>query len=1071
MFMKKVLLMSLMLMFTFLHGVLAQTRTISGRVTDQKNGDGLPGVTVLLKGTTNGVSTNTDGAYTLTVPQSGGTLVFSSVGMATQERAIGSEAQISVALAQDTKELSEVVVTALGIEKDTRSLGYSTQQIKASEISQKSEPNVLNSLQGIVSGVNISSASGLPGSSTNINIRGVTSLQGSNQPLFVVDGIPISNDLERGFGGGGQGSLGAAQVSNRALDIDPESIASINILKGPAAAALYGSRASSGAIIITTKNGSSANKKLEVTATSSFNVQNVYGIARLQNDYGQGNNGVVTTSGGLGDIYTANSNSFGPRFGTTPTLANGLLLTDGSLLPYQNYPNNIRDFYRQGTILTNGVNIAGGNADQNVSLNVSNTTQKGIVQNSELNRTNVLLGGNTKLLNKLKAGGSVSFIQTNQSGVGQGNFNSPFSALSFAVPRSLNLQGNPYVDPLTGANVFFPGVESPYFGVNQNTTTSAVTRFINVANLSYDVTPWLNVLYRAGLDTYTDRRKTVYVAGSGRNPLGLIQDQALYRSEFNSDIIVTAKKENIFLEGLNASLLVGQNVNQRRTQSITSQSENLAVPGFFNAQNGTVFSNGTGENTSLRRILGAYSQLSLGYNNYLFLELTGRVDQSSTLPVAHNTFFYPSATASFVFTDAFKISNHIFSYGKIRANISKVGKDADPYSLATVYRSGSVGNNVASINFPFSNANGTFPGFVINSTIGGGNTLKPESTKSYEVGTNLGFFNNRLSFELTGFYTRSEDQIIPVSIANSSGFGTLYANVGRLDNTGFEGIMLVNPVKTSSFRWDISANFTRIKNEVISIAPGITTSTILGGGFIGSQPSFREHQPYGVIIGNALPRVPDVDPVTGKANDPQYVGKYIINPTSGTFAPGVANSVIANPNPLWLGGITNTFNYRGVELSVLLDAKYGGEVLSFTNASLKSSGNLYETGIDRNAPRIIPGVIRNADGTYRPNNIQIDAQTYWGASGGLQSPLNVYDATVYRLREVSLGYSLPKGMLERTPFGQVRLSVSGRNLFYYAPNANFDPELNTQGAGNIRGLDLQGSPNTRNYGVNLRFTL
>lgn len=1070
--MKKSLLMSLVLMFTFLTGVMAQTRTVSGRITDKTSGEGLPGVTVLLKGTSTGISTSADGNFSLPVPATGGTLVFSSVGMATQERAIGSESQINVAMLQDNKQLGEVVVTALGIEKDTRSLGYSTQQIKADQISQKSEPNVLNSLQGKVSGVNISSSSGLPGSSTNINIRGITSLQGSNQPLFVVDGIPISNDLERGFGGGGQGSLGAAQVSNRALDIDPESIASINILKGPAAAALYGSRASSGAIIITTKNGGSANKKLEVTATSSFNVQDVYGTARLQNDYGQGSNGVINTSG-TGDVFnpSASSASFGPRFGTTPTLVNGLLLNDNSQLPYQNYPNNIRDFYRQGTILTNGANIAGGNADQNVSLNVSNTKQKGIVQNSELNRTNVLLGGNVKLLNKLKAGGSVSFIQTDQSGVSQGNNNSAFSNLSFAAPRSLNLQGIPYVDPISGANVFFPGNENPYFSVNKNTTTSAVTRFINVANLSYDVTPWLNVLYRAGLDTYTDRRKTVFVAGSARNPLGLIQDQALYRSEFNSDIIVTAKKENLFTEGLNASLLVGQNINQRRTQNITSQSENLAVPGFFNAQNGTVFSNGTGEATSLRRILGAYSQLTLGYNNYLFVELTGRVDQSSTLPVANNTFFYPSATASFVFTDAFKISNNIFSYGKLRANISKVGKDADPYALSTIYRSGSVGNNVASINFPFSNTNGTFPGFVINNTIGGGDILKPESTKSYEIGTNLGFFNNRLSFELTGFYTRSVDQIIPVSIASSSGFGTLFANVGRVDNTGFEGIMLINPVKTSNFRWDISTNFTRIKNEVISIAPGITTSTILGGGFIGSQPSFREGQPYGIIIGNALPRVLAKDPVTGRDNDPAIVGKYIINPTSGTFAPGVANSVIANPNPMWQGGITNTFNYRGVEFSFLMDAKYGGEVLSFTNASLKGSGNLYETGINRDAPRIIPGVIRNADGTYRPNNIQIDAQTYWGASGGLQSPLNVYDASVYRLREVSLGYSLPKDLLERTPFGQVRFSVSGRNLLYYAPNANFDPELNTQGAGNIRGLDLQGAPNTRNYGVNLRFTL
>ena len=991
--------------------------------------------------------------------------------MATQERAIGSETKFNISLAQDTRELSEVVVTALGIEKDTRSLGYSTQQIKGDQISQKSEPNVLNALQGKVAGVTITSSSGLPGASTNINIRGITSLQGSNQPLFVVDGIPISNDLDRSLGGAGLGSLGAAQTSNRALDIDPENIASINILKGPAAAALYGSRASSGAIIITTKTGGSANKKLEVTATSSINLQNVYGIARLQTDYGQGTSGVINT-GGTGDFFNSNASaaSFGPRFGTAPTLANGLLLTDGSVLPYRAYPDNINNFYRQGTILTNGVNIAGGSADQNATLSINNTNQKGITQNSDLTRTNVSLGANTKLLNKLRAGGSINFIQTDQTGILQGNNGSAFATLSNRVPRSLNLQGIPYIDPVTGANQYFTGVENPYFSITQNPTTSSLTRFINVANLSYEATPWLNIVYRAGLDTYTDRRKQIFALGSVRQPTGQVQDQSFFRSEFNSDLIVTAHKDNLLAEGLNVSFLVGQNVNQRRFQTISSQADNLTLPGFYNAQNGSVFSNGTGEATSLRRILGFYSQLTLGYNNYLFLELTGRADQSSTLPVANRTFFYPSATASYVFTDALKISSNIFSYGKLRANISKVGRDADPYVTATTYNTASMGNNVSSINFPFAANNTTYPGFAIGSTIGS-NTLTPEFTKSYEVGTNLGFFNNRLSFDLTYFYTRSENQILPVTVAASSGFNSRYANVGRLDNKGFEGLMNLNPIKTSKFRWDITANFTRIKNEVISITEGVTTSSVNGAAFIGSVPSFQVGQPYGVIIGNALPRVPATNPTTGQANDPQYVGKYIINPTSGGFDTGIPNSIISNPNPLWQGGLTNTFNYRGIELSFLVDAKYGGQLLSFTNAALKSTGNLYETGINRDAPRIIPGVISNGDGTYRPNNIQIDAQTYWANSGGLQSPLNAYDATVYRLREVSLGYSLPTGLLEHTPFGQVRLSISGRNLYYYAPNANFDPDQNTQGAGNIRGLEVQGAPNTRNYGANLRFTL
>lgn len=1055
-------------MLTLFQAVLAQTRTVSGRVTDQRTGEGLPGVTVLLKGTTNGSSTNADGGFTLTIPEGNGTLVFSSIGYVAQERIIGKENTFTVGLGADVKQLNEVVVTALGIAKDTRELGYATQQVKAADISQKSDPNVLDALQGKVSGVSITTASGLPGASTNINIRGITSLQGNNQPLFVVDGIPISNDLDRSLGGAGLGSLGASQSSNRALDLDPEVIASINILKGPAAAALYGSRASSGAIIITTKNGSNANKKLEVTVTSSYNLQNVYGLAKLQNDYGQGTNGIVTTAGGNGDIYTASGSSFGPRFGTTPTLANGLLLTNGTTLPYQAYPNNIKDFYRQGRIWTNGVNIAGGNIDQNFSLNINNTNQKGITDNSDLNRTNIALGANTKLLNKLRAGGSINFIQTDQTGVLQGNGGSAFATLSNRVPRSLNLQGLPYLDA-TGANLYFAGVENPYYSVTQNPTTSSLTRFINVANLSYDVAPWLSLQYRAGLDTYTDRRKQIFAIGSVRQPVGQVQDQTFYRSEFNGDFIATLKKDNILTEGLNATLLLGQNVNQRRFQNIYSQADNLTLPGFYNAQSATVFSNGTGETSSLRRLLGYYGQLSLAYNNYLFVELTGRFDQSSTLPKANNTFFYPSATVSFIFSDALKISSDIFSYGKVRANFAKVGRDANPYVTVTTFNSVSQGNNVSSINFPFTANGTTYPGFAASSTLGS-NILTPEFTRSYEVGSNLGFFKNRLNFDLAYYYTISEQQILPVTLAASTGYNATYANVGRLENRGFEALMNLTAVKTADFHWDVTANFTRNRNLVTAITDGVTTSSINGDAFTGSIPSYRVGEPYGVIIGNALPRVPATNPTTGAENDPRYVGKYIINPTSGVFDTGIPNSVIANPNRKWEGGITNTFGYKGLELSILVDAKVGGDLLSFTNASLKSTGNLYETGINRDAPRIIPGVIRNADGTYRPNNIEIDAQAYWASSGGLQSQLNVYDATAYRLREVSLGYSLPKSLLERTPFGQVRFSFTGRNLFFYAPNANFDPEQSTQGAGNIRGLEVQGAPNTRNYGANIRFT-
>ncbi|MFC7667899.1 SusC/RagA family TonB-linked outer membrane protein [Hymenobacter humi] len=743
--MKKVILMSFVLMFTFLQGVLAQTRTISGRVTDQKTGDGLPGVTVLLKGTTNGISTGADGAYTLTVPESGGTLVFSSVGMTTQERPIGSGAQINVNLVQDSKQLSEVVVTAMGIERDKRTLGYATQEIKGGDLAQKSEPNVVNALQGKVSGVNITGASGLAGSSTNINIRGITSLTGSNQPLFVVDGIPISNETDR-TNGGAAGTLYGAQTANRAADIDPENIASISILKGPAAAALYGSRASSGAILITTKSGANISKKLEINATTGVNIQNVLGLPDFQNDYGQGNAGTNTTANGAGDIFSGSRNSWGPRFGTTPTRANGLLLADGSLLPYQAYPDNIRDFFRQGVLYTNGVQLAGNNGASNFSLNVNNTNQKGITEVSTLKRTNVQLGGATTLQNKVKISGSVNFSQTDQLGPQTGNGGSAFGTLG-AVPRSFDLQGQPY-QSATGANLFFPGADNPNWNLRNANTTSNVTRFINVASIGYDFTPWLSVTYRAGLDAYTDRRKQIAAIGSARNPSGLIFQDNIQYAEFTGDLLVTAKKENLFLDKLNSTLVVGQQINQRRRNEQYVSAQSLSLPGFFNTSNAANF-NGSGENTSVRRLLGYYADLTLAYNNYLFLEGTARVDQSSTLPKNNNTYLYPSLSTGFVFTDAFNIDTDFFSYGKIRANVARVGRDADPYVLDTYYAQAGQGNNVANVTFPF---NGIV-GFTPSTTLGGGEVLKPEFTKSAEIGINLGFFNNRLTLDGTYFKT------------------------------------------------------------------------------------------------------------------------------------------------------------------------------------------------------------------------------------------------------------------------------------------------------------------------------
>ncbi|GAB2555688.1 SusC/RagA family TonB-linked outer membrane protein [Spirosoma areae] len=1062
--MKNVFVSNCLLFLLFYGPALAQDVTVSGRVTAAEDGIALPGVSVQVKGTTRGTTTDAGGRYQISV-QPSARLIFSYIGYASQDVAVGSQSTLNIVLVSGAQSLDEIVITAQGIERDKRSLGYATQEVSGNLLSQRSEPNLLNALQGKLAGVSITGSSGAPGASTNINIRGTTSFTGSNQPLIVVDGIIFSNDVNLS-----QNTLFGTQPSNRLADINPESIESINVLKGPAAAVLYGSRASAGAIVITTKSGRNQNNKMEVTLNSSYNVQNVYGIPKFQNDYGQGAN----------NVFTANSgNSFGPSFANGPTSVTN---TQGLVVPYQAYPNNIRDFYRQGSIIQNSVNIASGDATRNYILAIGNTLQNGVIQNSKFNRTNVQLGGESRLQNGLRISGTGTYVQTVSTAIPGGNGASAFGQIT-RIPRSYDLANEPYQD-VNGRSIYYSTTNNnPQWSVNNEKLDSQVDRFFGNFQLSYDIAKWLNVAYRVTGDTYTDRRKLTLPIGAGRSPTGEVAQDNFFRSELNGDLLISARKDNLFLEGLNATLLLGNNVNQRKSQQTLIDASSLTIPGFYNVGNGAVFTagTGTGEFSTIRRLVGYYGQLSLNYNNYLFLELSGRADQSSTLPRSSNTYFYPSASVSFVPTDAFKVNSDVLSYAKVRASIARVGRDADPYLLNSVYTTSTYGNNLANITFPLQVSTGSIPGFAVSSRIGN-NDLTPEFVTSYEAGLNLGFFKNRLSVDASYFDSRSVNQIFNVAISNSSGYDTRTTNVGELRNQGVEVVLNATPLRVGGFKWDATLNYTLIRNKVISIATNIRSSNVgssstnlVGSGanaFTGINPSIYEGFPYGVIVGTANARVQNTDP-TGLYYDltGQYVGQNVINGTSGQFAPGIANSVIANPQPNYTAGLTNTFTYKGFALSVLVDTRQGGQLYSFSLTDARANGTLYVTGVDRDQPRILPGVLQNPDGTFRPNNIQLSSQVYWNLGvGGLASEAAVFDATVYRLRELALNYTLPKALLGKTPFGSISVGISGRNLYFYAPNYPADPEINTQGAGNIQGLDLNGPPNTRNFGGNIRLT-
>ncbi|TRX60807.1 SusC/RagA family TonB-linked outer membrane protein [Fulvivirga sp. M361] len=1022
-----------------LHVTYAQERTVSGKVAAVEDGQALPGVNVVLKGSTIGTVTDLDGNYTLSTPAAGGTLVFSFIGLATEEVEIGSKSVIDVRMTADVRQLNEVVVTAQGFERDVRSLGYATQNIKSDVIAQRSEPNVLNALQGKVSGVNITSSSGAPGASTNINIRGITSFSGSNQPLIVVDGIIMSNATDNTAN-----TLFSAQASNRLGDIDPETIESINVLKGPAASVLYGSRAAAGALIITTKSGTGMDNKTEVTVNSSLTYQEVTGLPDLQNSYGQGLNNVYVPT---------TTNSWGPRFGTPgfETVVN----TQGETVPFQAFPDNINDFYETGRIVQNSVNIASGNNESNYILSLAHTDQEGTIPNTEFTRTTVGIGGNTVLNNGLKVGGKVNYVRSAQLGSVTGNGGSAFGQIT-RIPRSFDLIGRPFQNEL-GESIYYSTTQNhPLWSLFNETTESNVDRFFGNFNMEYDIKDWLSAKVRVTADTYTDRRNRVDQIGSSRNPAGRVEETTLFRSELNLDFFLRAFKSDFLMDGLSASAMVAMNVNQRDFQDTRLVGESLTIPFFENISNASIFTSSESE-IQKRRLIGYYTQVNFDYKEWLFLELQGRLDRSSTLPEDESTFFYPGVSVSFVPTDALDLRSDVISYVKVRGSFARVGLDADPYLLNSVFVSSFYGNNVADITFPINVGGVDIPGFQVSSRVGNSG-LRPEFTNSWEGGLNFGLFNNRISLDAAYFFTESEGQILNVTVAPSSGFSTRTDNVGRMTNQGIELLLNASVVDAGDFNWDLSFNWTRIRNEVTEVVDGVDNSRIVGNGFIGIAPSIAVGEPYGVVIGGKFPR---------NAN-----GELLINPNTGTFQPTESGQVVADVQPDWLGGITNTFSYKGVELSVLFDLRKGGDIYSFEMSDLRSGGSLELQGENREEAYILPGVIENADGTFRPNNIQLSAQSYYRALGGLGNEGAVFDGSVYRLREVALSYRLPKSLLTNTPFGSVSVGFSGRNLWFFAPNYPGDPEGNSQGAGNIQGVRLNGPPsNPRNYSFNLRFTL
>ncbi|MBC8110924.1 MAG: SusC/RagA family TonB-linked outer membrane protein [Verrucomicrobia bacterium] len=1049
--------------------LLAQERTVSGKITSGDDGSNLPGVNITVKGTTIGSISSPDGSYSITVGD-GAVLVFSFVGYAAQEVSVGNRSTIDIILQPDTKSLNEVVITALGIQSQKRSLGTSITEVKAEQIEGVRQTNVVNALTGKVAGVRIQASNGMVGSSSSIFIRGFTSFTQSNQPLFVVDGIPIDN------GGGGNALQSGVSNSNRAIDLNPDDIESMSVLKGPAAAILYGSRAVNGAIVITTKKGVQ-NAKGTIDIVSNYNVVEVNRLPEFQNEYGQG----------IGGFYNSSSlDSWGPKIaGQTVTnylgrpeqiAANPNYPNDLRTEQLTAYPNNLRDLFRTGSNIQNSVSFKGGTEKSTYVFSYSNTQEDGILANNKLTRNTFRVAATTQFTKKLSGGASATYFNTASQRTQQGNSLSNPLFRGYFLPRSYNLQGYPFKNP-DGSSSYYDAVDNPYWTIENNIYKDRVDRILANADLTYNFTDWLTASFKIGTDAYIynfDATDGVgayggtlggFVSGGAARAGGTV-DANDYNQTTNTYFTLRANKK---FGDFGIDVLAGNEINTNFNRFNGVAGVGASVAGFQQITSYTTYT--PFSTTTKSRLVGLFAQVETNYKEFLYLTLTGRNDWSSTFAPGKRSYFYPSAAVSFVFSDAFPFlkNSDVFSYGKIRANIVKVGRQAPAYTTDTYFFRANPANGYGpGLNFPFSGLQGFSLG-----NIAGNPDLGPEFTVSKEIGTELQFLKNRIGLDLTYFETNSTNILVEAPLSVASGFSNVQKNVGELKSTGWELGLSFSPFRSSQgFSWEINANWTKIVNTVVSIDPLV--NTIFLGGFTTPQTQLQAGQPYGVIVGNPFNR--------------DAAGNILITATGAGAGQPTANtaavSVLGNPNPDWTAGMTNTFSYKGLSLSFLLDIRKGGDIISRNIRDVRFRGVAVETG-DRDRTYIVPGVLRdpvnNADGTPRalvgadgqtvPNNITLNAQQYWTSLYNTQGEAIVFDASWIRLREASISYSIPKKVLERSPFGKIEVAITGRNLLLYTPNyPHFDPEVNSQGVNNSQGFEFNTLPQTRTFGALVRLS-
>jgi TonB-linked SusC/RagA family outer membrane protein len=1069
----------LALLFLSLQVSLAQGRMISGTVTSTADGSAIPGATVLVKGTTVGMTTDLDGTYKLLVPENARTLVFSFVGMKTKEVPLGSSNTVNVALEPDVLDIEGVVVTALGISREKKSLGYAVQEASGEVMSRSANPDLQSTISGKFSGVEVRQSSGMPGAPAQIFIRGARSFSGDNTPLYVVDGMPISSTSDY------TSNVTGSAFSNRAIDIDPNDIESINVLKGQAAAALYGLRASNGVVIITTKKGRAAAGAGKVgpvvTINSSVTIDNVSRLPEVQQTYAQGYNGAFAP---------ANSFSWGPKITDLPDNAtyggNNYPGNEGKFFdPYKGMwvtPtafNNPEGFYdNNGYTYNNSINVANASRLGNYSIGFGSTNQSGIIKNTGMDRYTAKIAGDFQMNEKWKMGYSGNYSDSKIDKLPSGNDSWLFTV--YGAPPSFDLVGTPFSQEGTNGDYrqisYRRGAvgKNPYWVLENSSYVEQTKRFFGNGYLEFTPANWVRLRYQIGVDQYTTDNAQYTEMGQGDlpaasqyptpdNPVyaylaptgGVIDHFGVTRRIINS--LFTATFTHSFNDDLSGDLVIGNEVDHNASEYYRSYGTGFTTPGWNNLAN-TNTQNAAYDKYA-RRTAGFFANLNLDYLNMFYFNLTGRQDIVSSMPRDNRTFFYPSTSLSWVFTemDALR-DNKFLPYGKARVSYAQVGQAAATYLADPYFVTGGANSGFLTygIEYPWQG----ITGYKYSSTLYSPDLI-PQNTNTFEIGFDLRFLNNRIGLDYSFFNQIAKDQIFAVPMAGSTGYSQMVMNAGEMKGVGHEIILTITPVKTDKFEWNFITNFTKITNEVIELAEGVENIAL--GGYVTPNIRASAGDIYPAIYGEQF--VKDDQGRILVDEDPNSPGYGL--PMAGEFGK------IGVVSPDFILTFRNDFRiFRDINVFAQLDWKQGGQMYSGTNRLMDLYGTSKRTE-DRETPFIYDGYLSNG----QPNNIErggpddaLVYQTLYSSIIDGISEAHIYGTGYLKLREVGISYNLPHKYISSLKLSRASIGFVARNILLWSELPYFDPET-SQGQGNMTGgMDYMSLPQTTSYGFNLSLT-